>query len=276
MIQISYNNKNSYDDYSFIVKSVDRPILPTLNKKEITIPGRHGTWDFEGNTYENRIISVEFKYQGTTFNNLRLKAREIAQWLSQTTYKELTFSDEPDKYYLAKIYDSIGLQNVLRTGQGNIKFECKPFALYQVTSGEDVILDSDLPLDSDILLDPVDAFTVAVTGNTTFAINYWGTQEVGLGSPDGSKFDIVITGSFTTLSITLNGKVINYTAAVASQVITIDNVNATVKNGTINKLSDCTGNLDTFLKLISGMNIATITGTGLNCSILFDFRNQYL
>ena len=132
MIQLKYNNKNSYDDYGFIVKSVDRPILPTLRKREIVIPGRHGTWDFEGNTYENRIISVEFKYRGTTFNDLRLQARDIAQWLSQTIYKELIFSDEPDKYYLAKIYDSIGLQNILRAGQGSIRFECKPFA-YKLT-----------------------------------------------------------------------------------------------------------------------------------------------
>ena len=276
MIGFEYNGTHSYDVYGIYIKSSNRPILPALRKREMMISGKHGTYDFGGNTYDNRIVSVDIAYIGDTLNEFRLHARDIAAWLSQTSYKELIFDDEPDKYYLAKIYNDIGLETLYTLGEATVQFECQPFALYQVTSGEDVILDSDLPLDSDILLDPVDAFTVAVTGNTTFAIDYWGTQEVGLGSPDGSKFDIVITGSFTTLSITLNGKVINYTTAVASQVITIDNVNATVKNGTVNKLSDCTGNLDTFLKLISGMNIATITGAGLNCSVLFDFRNQYL
>jgi hypothetical protein len=137
-------------------------------------------------------------------------------------------------------------------------------------------LNNELLLDADILLDTIDTYTIDVSGNTTFDIDYWGTQDVGLGSPSGSKFDIIITGSFTTLSITLNSKIINYTAAVAAQVIIIDNVNATIKNGVTNKLTDCTGDLTDFLTLSYGINTATITGTGLNCSILFDFRPQYL
>jgi predicted phage tail component-like protein len=141
MIGFEYNGAHSYTDYNIIAKSVNRPILPALIKRELTIPGKHGTYDFGDNTYENKIITVSIHYVGTSFNGLRLHARDIAAWLSQTVYKVLIFDDEPDKYYLAKIYNSVGLENFLRLGKASLQFECLPFAHYQVTSGEDIILE---------------------------------------------------------------------------------------------------------------------------------------
>lgn len=154
MIQLKYNGQDSYSDFNLVVKSSDRTMLPSLTQRQLAVAGKHGTWDFKGNTYENRIISVEFKYVGSTFLNLRSKARDIAHWLSQTEApKKLIFSDEPDKYYLAKIYSSVGLQNILRVGQGSIEFECKPFAY---STAQDLIL-------ATITTDP-QVINVTVTG----------------------------------------------------------------------------------------------------------------
>ena len=274
-MEFKYNGKNSFTEFGIIAKSVKRPLLPTLKKKQLVIPGRHGSYDFGDNTFDNRTISVLLQFVGQNINDLRLQARNIAAWLSGG-YTPLTFDDEPDKYYLARVYDGIDLNSFALAGEATVTFECMPFALYQVSTGEDVLLDSVLPLDSNILLNTVDAYTVAVKGNTSCAINYWGTQEVGLDSPDGSKFDIIITGSFTTLSITLNGKTINYVVPMSGQTLIINNVDATIKIGSTNMLSNCTGDLTDFLKLVPGINTATISGTGLNCSVLFDFRPQYL
>ena len=160
MITVGYDGLDSYTDFQIIAKSVDRPILPALRKREMAIPGKHGTYDFGGNTFDSRAITVQLSYIGTSFNELRLRARDIAAWLSQTSYKELIFSDEPDKYYLAKIYDPVGLENFFRLGKATIQFECQPFALYVVTSAEDVYLDDTVPLDSDILLNPGDDYTI--------------------------------------------------------------------------------------------------------------------
>jgi predicted phage tail component-like protein len=159
---LEYNNLHSYNDFGLVIKSVNRPILPTLRSREITIPGVHGTYDFSDNTYDTRIISVSLKYVGTDLNDLRLKARDIAAWLSQTTYKELIFDDEPDKYYLAKIYDAIALENLIRLGQSTINFNCQPFALYVVTTAEDIYLDDDIPLDSEIILNSGDDYIITL------------------------------------------------------------------------------------------------------------------
>ena len=162
MITVGYDALDSYANFKIIAKSVDRPILPSMRKREMAIPGKHGTYDFGLNTYDNRIISVLIQYVGATFNDLRLRARDIAAWLSQTSYKELIFSDEPDKYYLAKIYDPVGLENFFRLGKATVQFECQPFALYVVTSAEDIYLDDGIPLDADIILDSGDDYKISL------------------------------------------------------------------------------------------------------------------
>lgn len=276
MMGFTYNGKHSYNDFKVIAKSVDRPILPALNKKELAIPGRHGTYDFGENNYSNRLISVLLQYRGESMSAMRLMSRSIAAWLSSLTYERLIFDDEPDKYYLAKLYDTVGLESFVRVGVATVQFECQPFALYQVSSGENLTWDGNLTWGMSLAWGNAESHTIDVVENTSIDIDYVGTQKVGLGSPDGSKFDIIITGSFTTLSITLNGKTINYTDAVSGQTVTINNVDATVKLGSTNALANCTGDLTEFLKLVPGTNTASITGTGLYCSVLFDFRAQYL
>ena len=97
------------------------------------IPGKSGVYDFGDNTFDKRMIEVELKYVGTSFAELRTRARQIAYWLSGFSgTKNLVFSDEPDKWYVAKIYSEIGLQNFFKFGQATVQFECEPFA-YSIT-----------------------------------------------------------------------------------------------------------------------------------------------
>ncbi len=128
----------------------------------------------------------------------------------------------------------------------------------------------------DTYWDTSEVYTYRVTANSNFEINYIGTQDIGLGDYGDSKFDIAITGSFNTLSISLNGKTLTYNQPVNNKTIVIDNVNATVRMDGNNVLYNVSGDIGEFLKLTPGINNIRITGTGLNCSVLFDFRPQYL
>lgn len=276
MITFYFDELNSYEKFKIVAKSIDRSLLPSRRKREMTIPGKHGVYDFEGNTYENRPIQVLIQYVGETFNDLRLRARDISTWLSKPGYKKLVFSDEPDKYYLAKVYDAVGLESIYELGKATVTFECQPFALYVATSGEDLILDNDVPIDSWINLNPVDAYIFDITEAATVNVEYAGSHEVGLESPRGSLFNIIITGSFTTFSISLNGRTLNYTDETTDQTLIIDNVGGTIKVDGVNAMMACTGAIGTFLNLLPGNNTVVISGTGLNCSVLFDFRPQYL
>lgn len=119
--------------------------------------------------------------------------------------------------------------------------------------------------------------TSTVLKNTaTLTMVYNGNAELGLGSQEGSQFNIIVTGTFSVFSISINGKTLTYTENCVAQTITIDNVNATVKNGTVNKLSKVTGDVADFLKLIPGNNTITISKTGGNVDFQWDFRPQFI
>lgn len=263
-------------NFNIVAQSINRPMIPAMTPKILTVPGMHGVHDFGVNTYSNQNIPVHIAFVGNDIYELMSRADEIAAWLTSKKYEPLTFADEPNVYYLAKIYDKVALEKFKRFGEADINFDCMPFKIYQESSGKDLTWDSDLTWGCEYTWGSADDYKVAVTANTTFDIEYFGTQELGFGDPAGSQFDIVITGSFTTLSITLNDKTINYNEAIANETVTINNIKATIKKGIENKLPVCSGDLDDFLRLIPGTNTATITGTGLNCSVLFDFRPQFL
>ncbi|MDD5502475.1 MAG: phage tail family protein [Candidatus Thermoplasmatota archaeon] len=135
MIGFTYNSIHSRT-YGIVAKSVNRPLLPALRPRELIIPGRHGVYDFGDNTFDKRIIEVDLKYVGTSFAELRTRARTIAAWLSGFTgMKNLIFDDEPTKYYIGKIYSTIGLQNLFTQGEATVQFECEPFAYDLATLG---------------------------------------------------------------------------------------------------------------------------------------------
>jgi len=159
---LTYKGKHNYTDFKLILQSLSRPVLPALRKRELVIPGKHGVYDFGGNTFDTRAISVLLQYLGASIEDMRLEFRDAAAWLTSSAYLPLTFDDEPDKYYLAKIYDPVGLESLRRIGKATVQFECQPFALYVVTSAEDVYLDDDVPLDLDIWLDSGDDYTISL------------------------------------------------------------------------------------------------------------------
>lgn len=274
-----YNRQHS-SNFDIIVQSVNRPILPAKRRREVSVPGRAGSYDFGSNKYENRMITVDISFIAVTFVALRLNARDIELWLRQTTYCELIFDDEPDKYYAAKIYNEIGLENFFRFGKASLVFECQPMAQAIETTDEDTtILDSYILLDSDELLNPIIDYTVYMaSGDSTVeaTIDFEGNIELGLGAQDGAQFNIVVTGTFTEFSITMNGKTLTYTENCVAQTIVIDNLNATVKNGTTNKMDKVTGDTLDFLKLIPGDNVIDISKTGDEVAFTFDFRPQYI
>ena len=112
--------------------------------------------------------------------------------------------------------------------------------------------------------------------SATITMVYIGNYELGLGSEEGSKFNIEVTGTFETFTIAVNDKSLTYTESCTDETITIDNVNATVKNGTTNKLSKVTGDVADFLKLTPGDNVIVYSKTGSYMDIVFNFSPLYI
>lgn len=125
MLGFKYANIHS-SEFGLFVKSDNRTISPSLRKNEFIIPGRHGTIDYGLNTYEKRYITMELNLVKGNMQDLRLQARDIAQWLSKEGM--LVFDDELDKSYQAKVYEQVDIEQITTTGVSTVVFECQPFA----------------------------------------------------------------------------------------------------------------------------------------------------
>lgn len=249
--------------YGVYFKTIKRPLMPPIIPKLVNINGSSGSYDFGDNDYGNVSIEVKIAYIPTSFIERKQRARQIASWLNSTTWEKLIFGDETDKYYLARVNGQVDLDALIAVGEANISFICQPFAYRVVGTYID-----------DVTWDDGCKFTVTTPG--IFEFDNTGTKEINFRSPQGSKFDIRINGSFTTLSLALNGKILNYNQAVASGLVTIDNVNMEVDFNGINKLNVISGDIATFLTTIPGNNILNVTGIGLNVEVIIDFVPMYL
>ena len=287
MIGFIYNGISS-KTYNIVAKSINRPILPMLRKKELIIPGKHGVYTFESETFEKRFIEVELRYVGTSFDELRTRARTIASWLNAYDgSKNLIFDDETDKWYVAKIYSEIGLSNLFRLGEATVIFECEPFA-YAILGEYDETYEYDTGQNYD---------TGLIYPNSRFYGSYFLAPFFIVNAKDWCGFSWIYNPHMTSLynhatiktpfTITIYGEVENprivheqttaeFTisanmTAGSTMIINSDTMTITL-NGT-NYLHKMTGD---FLDLEVGANGFFFYGTNPQAEVTFDFEHQWL
>jgi len=267
-------------------------MLPVLRKRELVIPGRHGVYDFGDNTLEKRVIEVELKYIGTSLNELRTRARQIAYWLNgYSGTKKLIFDDEIDKWYVAKIYSEIGLQNLFKLGQCAVQFECEPFAYatldqydetYSYGSGQEydagLIYPNQRTVYDWYFLAPFFnvrhpdsrewcGFAWSFNPHMTSLYNY-GTIE--------TPFTITIYGEVENPRIYQETTSAAFTISAnmtAGSTMIIDSENMTVTLNGANYLHKMTGN---FLNLEVGANGFFFYGTNPHAEVTFSWNHRWL
>ena len=165
---LKFNSKHSFEDFGLVLKSY-RNIKPSMRKREIEIPGKDGGYTFPSSTYDKRIINCKFSLiDCATLEELRLKAREISNWLSAEN-ANLEFDDEAGKIYTATVFSSIDAEEIATMQEFNVEFECQPFAIGEIETHRKYIYSYE-----------------------EYAVNNSGTKEIGLGSQQGAFFIIKI------------------------------------------------------------------------------------
>lgn len=106
-------------------------ILPPLRSRKMTIPQRHGAYDFGAKYYDERGLQLNC----VTIRTLaREDVREISYLISRKS--EIRIWNEPNKYYIGRIYDSASLEQLRNTANRfSLVFVCEPFA-YGLTKTE--------------------------------------------------------------------------------------------------------------------------------------------
>lgn len=243
----SFNGIES-SNFNLVCKSIQRPLLPAVKTKRIDMIGLSGVFDFSNTEYSLRNVTMSITYIGTDYTELRSRARSIAAWLSSDAWVRLIINDESDKYYLAKVTEHIDFNSLWESGSAEIVFDCQPFA-YSVN--EQLI-------------------TFPVTTLTNRSFTNVGTRVINNKSPVGSKYNLRITGSWTSITFTSNANALTFSRAGTGTLI-IDNINMEVRLNGVNAFSDIFGDIDTFLRIVPGPNILTVNGTALNITVNIEY-----
>jgi predicted phage tail component-like protein len=110
------------EQHGLRVLDVKRPISPGIAAKTVKVPGKVGVYDM-GNEVDALHISVEVLLTGQTLREIRDRVRAVAAWLRNDDQTGmLTFDDEPDKAYTARLTDQTELEEMALTGQGTLTF----------------------------------------------------------------------------------------------------------------------------------------------------------
>lgn len=266
--------------YNLVCKSVKRPLLSSTRVNRMEVAGVSGAFDVDEKLYSLRTITMHIAYIGTDYFELRSRAREIAAWLGTVVWSKLIINDEPDKYYLAKVTSEVNLETLWESGGADVDFDCQPFAFSTMDTDIDPTWDeADFPwIAADISWGMMDyifsMLNKAGASSTTFTFNNLGTATIDKSSPPGSKSLLTLIGSWTSLSITLNGKTLTY-GVNASSTVVIDNIDMTIVRDSVNVLNSLTGDLDSFLPIIPGINEIVFAGTNIDIVADIDFTAQW-
>lgn len=116
---------NGVDNPSVMkIQSVDFSILPQVTSDIRKFAGINGAVD-AGITFQEKLITVSYTLVPTALNSLLYEARNtVYSFIRGNNFKlsELVISDEPDKFYSARINSSSEIKDQLFYGEGTLEF----------------------------------------------------------------------------------------------------------------------------------------------------------
>ena len=90
---------NSVDEWGLMVVAYDY-FLPPKRARKISIPGRSGQYDFGADCWDERTLRLSCML---TRHMTKAEFREVVYELSRKSVLRLW--NEPDKYYMAELYE---------------------------------------------------------------------------------------------------------------------------------------------------------------------------
>lgn len=246
------------------------PILPSLRSQTLTVPSRHGAYDF-GAWLEPREFELDCVFKRQSYTELKLQIRSFLGLFLDAYGRpktvKLRFGDEPDKYFNVRVSSNIPIDRVANFGQFTLPLTAyDPFG-YSERSSEEGLTWGDTKV--------------------TFEWNYLLGNDLGVGGKtvqitsaqirklyvDGTTVrpTFVLKGVGKNVKLSSNGK--SFTIAdLGGATWAIDGENYTVLKNGGNALGQMSGD---FIELMNGENNLVVSGTNLNFALTVKYRDKY-
>lgn len=248
-----------------IQKEHDHPAVPNLRRKTITIPGMDGEWDF-GSDDDPKPFRFPLGFIEYDVYEKQRKLNDFVAFLFDAYGKpremKLSFDYEPDKYYLVKVAGGFTPRRIWGAAFFDLLLiASNPYKKFIVES-DDIIMDSDVPIMSDIIWDTVSLNDFHITSPQTFEIINNGSLVI--------PFSFTMIGSGDNVSFSANGKTMTFNNFTNKTIDVTDNY--AVK---IDGVSNLTISNGIFLDLLPGVNKITVSGSNLDLAISEKLTYQY-
>lgn len=246
-------------------RRTQRPILSQTVDVTETVPYRHGAYDF-GATLAPRMFELEAVFNSRDYQALQILVSNLAEFLLDEDGRPRTmpivFANQIDRQYMVRYAGDLQIDRIGGLGVFSLPFIAFDPLAYSAWTSDELNVDSSVSVDSDVLVDT--DYRYSVTGSQTITVYNYGTL--------AAKPVFVITGSFTTLSLTVGGVAFTFSQATSGGTLEIDFARMTVKHNGLNALQYSNAQ---FGKLSKGANSVAVSGSGVNVQILVKFRMPY-
>ncbi|WP_138756542.1 phage tail domain-containing protein [Paenibacillus sinopodophylli] len=269
MIEVTIEHKGGIDTFSSLglgLKRRDIPVLPETREYNQTIAGMDGEIDF-GVEYGPRVIEHDCVLMADNpTTDYHAKLARIAQIFNARNGDIiLTYSDLPDRRYIARYAGTMNIEKIIF--DGNLSIPMKMYNPFPESLRDTALKEYGQGLEYGQGYE-YSAYSVLVTSSgQSFQIDNQGTTEA---------FPLVrFTGTCTNLSLSDGQQTFTFGGVMANAVLSVDCSlrKKTVKLNTLNAFSQSNG---VFFVLKPGITNFTLTGINPNISIEFIFRHQYL
>lgn len=126
-----FGNTDMYQRFGIQIADDGMPsdvLKPQLRERKVTVPLRNGSYDYGAKYYDERPYGINCV---TVKAGTRDDAREMAYILSKKS--EIYLWNEPDKYYIGRIYQAPDLECLRKIGNRfTLNFVLEPFAYRNV------------------------------------------------------------------------------------------------------------------------------------------------
>ena len=130
-----------------VLLNSEEPALPALRNLSVTVPGRHGAYDF-GAYFEPREFTLNIVFKRQDYPNLKRDIRKLNRLLvddfARPRTLKLRFGDEVDKYYNVRVTQAIPVERAAERGfitLGLTAFD--PYA-YSMVMADEVVWGSEI------------------------------------------------------------------------------------------------------------------------------------
>ncbi len=120
----SFDGRHS-NDFGIVMKSESRPIIPSVDDRHITVPGRSGSILFPG-ALQDIEHTIKCAHIESSLEALREKSLRLADWLCTKERAILSFDDIPGKYYRGKVVGVVDPEQLATAQQFELTFRCEP------------------------------------------------------------------------------------------------------------------------------------------------------